>query len=387
MFDEDGNKFIDYIMSWGPLIFGHNAKFVYKMVKQTIKKGSSFGLPTKSEIELSKLVTECIPSVEKIRLCSSGTEAAMASIRLARAFTGKNKIIKFEGCYHGHSDSLLVKAGSGALTYKTLDSNGITKGAAEDTITAGYNKIDDVKDAFVKYKDQIACLIVEPVAANMGVVLPENNFLEKLKSISAENKSLLIFDEVITGFRIGLGEAQGYYNVKPDITVLGKILGNGYPIGAFGAKKEIMDMISPQGDVYHAGTLSGNPVAVNAGIATIKHLIKNPGIYNELEDKNNYLTERIEKLIDEFKIFAKIQKIGSLFTLFFNIHKVADLNTALMSDTKMYADFFKYMLYENVIIPPSQFEALFVSSAHKKKDLDKTIHAVRKAFQKLCIRQ
>jgi glutamate-1-semialdehyde 2,1-aminomutase len=385
--DEDGNNFIDYIMSWGPLICGHSPKFVYKKVKKSIKKGSSYGLPTKAEIEIASLISECMPSIEKVRLCSSGTEAAMAGIRVARAYSKKNKIIKFEGCYHGHSDSLLVKAGSGALTHKAIDSNGITKGVSDDTITLAFNDIESVHEAFLKYKDHVACIIVEPVAANMGVVLPEDDFLKKLRIAADENNSVLIFDEVITGFRAGIGGAQGLYNVKPDITILGKIIGGGYPIGAFGGRKEIMDMISPEGDVYHAGTLSGNPVAVNAGIALIRHLMKHPEIYPELEEKTNYLTDEIEKLLNEYKVIARIQKCGSLFTLFFNIHKVVNLKTALSSNLKLYSCFFKSMLNNNVIIPPSQFEALFISTAHKKKDLDITIKAVRKAFQELCSQQ
>ena len=369
------------------MICGHNPKFVYKKVKQAIKKGSSYGLSTKAEVELAALISECIPSIEKIRLCSSGTEAAMAGIRVARAYTGRNKIIKFEGCYHGHSDSLLVKAGSGALTFNTLDSNGITKGVSSDTITLAFNDIGSVRETFEDNKDQIACIIVEPVAANMGVVLPEDDFLKKLKAASDENGSVLIFDEVITGFRSGLNGAQGYYKINPDITILGKIIGGGYPIGAFGGRREIMDTVSPEGDVYHAGTLSGNPVAVSAGIATIRHLMENPDIYPELEEKTDYLTGEMEKLTNEYKIGARIQKIASLFTLFFNFQKAVDLKTALSSNTKLYADFFRSMLNNNVIIPPSQFEALFISTAHGKKDLDKTLMAVRKAFQEICSHQ
>jgi len=383
LYDEDNNEYIDYIGSWGPMILGHNHKEVIKEVSKAIKKGSSFGLPTADEVKLAEIIKECIPSIDKIRLTTSGTEAAMAAVRLARAYTKKNKIIKFNGCYHGHSDSMLVKAGSGALTYKTLDSNGITEGVVNDTLTVEYNDIKEVEKLFSKNKNKIAAVIIEPVAANMGIVLPENNFLKDLRMITKKHKALLIFDEVITGFRIGLDGAQGLYNITPDLTILGKIIGGGYPIGAFGGRKDIMDMIAPQGAVYHAGTLSGNIVSVTAGLTTLSIIKSDKSFYKKLEEKTVYLTDEIKKIIHENIIKASVNNIASLFTIFFADKKINNLNDAMSIDTKTYTKYFIAMLDNGIMLPPSQFEANFVSHAHSKNDLDKTINSIKKAFGKL----
>ncbi len=384
VYDEDGNVFLDYICSWGPLILGHNHKKVLNAVKKSIKNGSSFGLPTKKEVELAELIIACIPSIEKVRLTTSGTEAAMAAVRLSRAYTKKNKIIKFEGCYHGHSDSMLVKAGSGALTYGKIDSNGITSGVIGDTITVEYNNIEDVKKIFKENKNKIAAVIVEPVAANMGVVIPEKDFLKNLAEITKKNNALLIFDEVITGFRLGINGAQGYFRIKPDLTILGKIIGGGFPVGAFGGKKDIMNHVAPEGGVYHAGTLSGNPVSVIAGLTTIEYLKNNKNIYKELEEKTNYLVKNIKILIDKYKIKANIQYIGSLFTLFFSDKKILNMNDAVKCDTVLFSKYFKAMLEKGIMIPPSQFEANFVSIMHSDKDLTMTIQKIEEVFRNIC---
>lgn len=384
VYDEDGNIYLDYISSWGPMILGHNHKKVLDAVKKSIKNGSSFGLPTKKEVDLARLITQCMPSIEKVRLTTSGTEAAMSAIRLARAFTKRNKVIKFEGCYHGHSDPVLVKAGSAALTYGNIDSNGVTLGVSEDTITVEYNNLDEVEKAFKKNKNKIACLIVEPVAANMGLVLPKNGFLKGLQVITKANGSLLIFDEVITGFRLGINGAQGLFGIKPDLTILGKIIGGGFPIGAFGGGKNIMDLIAPEGGVYHAGTLSGNPVSVSAGYSTIEYLKNNDFIYKNLEEKTGFLVENIKILIKKYKINANVQHIGSLFTLFF-IDKIAsNLKDALKSDTELFGRYFKMMLDKRIMLPPSQFEANFVSLRHSKKDISDTIKKIDEVFNNLC---
>jgi glutamate-1-semialdehyde 2,1-aminomutase len=384
VYDEDGNIYIDYISSWGPLILGHNHKKVFNEVKKSIKYGSSFGLPTKKEIELAKIITQSMPSIEKVRLTTSGTEAAMSAIRLARAYTKRNKVIKFEGCYHGHSDPMLVKAGSAALTYGNIDSNGVTSGVSKDTITLEYNNINEVEKAFKKNKNKIACLIVEPVAANIGVVLPKNDFLKKIRELTKTYGSLLIFDEVITGFRLGIDGAQGLFGIKPDLTVLGKIIGGGFPIGAFGGSKVIMDLIAPEGGVYHAGTLSGNPVSVTAGLLTIEYLKNNDFIYKELEIKTYSLVENIKNLIKKYKIKAGVQHIGSLFTLFFTDREVTNMKDALKSDTELFGRYFKLMLDKGIMLPPSQFEANFISIAHSKKDISDTIKKIDEVFKNLC---
>lgn len=381
IYDEDNNEFIDYLGSWGPLILGHNHPEVLSEVQKTLLDGSSFGLPTKKEVELAELIIECVPTIEKVRLTSSGTEAGMTAVRLARAFTKRNKIIKFEGCYHGHSDSLLVKAGSGALTYNTMDSNGVTKCVTDDTITLPYNDINALIKAFTEYKDQIACVIIEPVAANMGLVIPENNFLINLRKLTSDNDSLLIFDEVISGFRIGLGGAQQLFNIKPDITVLGKIIGGGFPIGAFGGRKDIMNFISPEGNVYHAGTLSGNPVSVTAGLTTLKILKNNPQIYLDIENKTKNLCAGISETAKKYKAKIRINRLGSLFTIFFTDKIISNLSDTNYSDVEKFRKYFTFLLDNGIIIPPSQFEAHFVSNAHSKDDIEKTISTVEDFFR------
>ncbi|OHD13879.1 MAG: glutamate-1-semialdehyde-2,1-aminomutase [Spirochaetes bacterium GWD1_27_9] len=374
VYDEDDNEYIDYICSWGPLILGHNYPSVIEEVRKAIELGSSYGLPTKKEVELAKLICECIPSIEKVRLTTSGTEAAMAAVRLARAYTKKNKIVKFEGCYHGHSDSLLVKAGSGLLTFDILDSNGITEATTKDTIVLPYNDIFALEECFKKYENQISCVIIEPIAANMGLILPNIDFLNRLREITQQNNSLLIFDEVISGFRVGISGASGYYNIKPDLTILGKIIGGGYPIGAFGGKNEIMKLISPEGSVYHAGTLSGNPVSVSAGLATIKTLKENDSIYKTLEKNTKYIVDALTKIIKENNLKnVQINYIGSLFTIYFTSEKIENLNNTKSCDTKKFGEFFKFCLDNGIVIPPSQFEALFLSYAHTEIDIEKTI--------------
>lgn len=383
IWDEDGNEYIDYICSWGPLILGHNSEIVLKGVREAIELGSSFGLPTKMEVELAELITKCCPSIEKVRLTTSGTEATMSAIRVARAYTKRNKIIKFEGCYHGHSDALLVKSGSGLLTEGYQDSNGITEGVLKDTITIPFGDIDTLK----KYLEtkEIACLIMEPVPANMGVISPNIEFLKEVRTLCTQTETILIFDEVISGFRLSLGGAQEYFGITPDMTTLGKIIGGGYPVGAFGGKSEIMNLIAPVGRVYHAGTLSGNPVSVRAGYETINYLYSNKDtVYPLLTEKVEYLTSNIKELAKKYDIPVVVNSIGSLFTIFFTDRKdVNNLEEALLSNTDNFSIYFNTMLENGVVCPPSQFEAHFVSLAHTKEDLDKTLEVIEIAFQKI----
>lgn len=381
--DEDNNTYIDYIGSWGPLILGHNNENIKKGILETFQNGSSFGLPTKLESELASLIVETVPSIEKVRLTSSGTEATMSAIRLARAYTKRNKILKFKGCYHGHSDALLVSSGSGLLTNGYQDSNGITSGVLQDTLICDFGNIEDVK-IILQNKD-VAAVIVEPLPANMGIILTKKEFLEKLRKICDETGTILIFDEVISGYRLALGGAQEYFNVIPDLTTLGKIIGGGYPVGAFGGKKELMDLIAPLGQVYHAGTLSGNPVSVRAGIETIKYLKENrKEIYNNLNKKTQNLVEEIKMIAKKYNIDICVNTIASLFTIFFTEkNKVENLNDALTSDTSKFSIYFNTMLEEGIAVPPSQFEAHFLSIAHSDEDIKKTLIAVEKAFKKI----
>ena len=351
-------------------------------LKKAIPKGTSFGAPTPLEVELANRVKKAFPSMEMVRMVSSGTEAAMSAIRTARGYTGRAKIIKFEGCYHGHGDSLLVKAGSGATTFGIPDSLGVPEDLAKHTLTASYNDLESVRVLVNQYPDQIACIIVEPVVGNMGVVPPERGFLEGLRRISNEKGILLIFDEVITGFRVAYGGAQELYKIKADMTCLGKIIGGGLPVGAYGGKKAIMDKVSPLGGVYQAGTLSGNPLAMTAGIATLELLRSKKG-YEDLEKKTVYLTENISECAEERGIPFTINRTTGMFTLFFTEGPVRDYHTAKMSDTKRFARFFVEMMEQGIYLPPSQFEAWFLSLAHSQKDLDKTIEACDSAFQKI----
>lgn len=367
--DADGNKYLDYVGSWGPMILGHTREDVLEKVFEACKKGLSFGAATEAEVEMAELICSMVPSIEMIRMVNSGTEAVMSAIRAARGFTGRDKIVKFRGCYHGHSDSLLVKAGSGALTTSVPDSAGVPKDDTKNTLVAEYNDKDSVQKLFDENKDQIAAVIVEPVAANMGLVLPEEGFLEFLREITKDHGSLLIFDEVITGFRLSLGGAQQYYNIKPDITTLGKIVGGGMPIGAYGGRREIMQMISPDGPVYQAGTLSGNPVATTAGIETLNILKNDPQIYERLEQKTRKLADVAR---EAGKGHICVNQIGSLMSVFFTDQKVRDFESAVTSNTEQYADYFGYLLDRGIYIAPSQFETMFISNAHTEEDIEKT---------------
>ena len=382
LYDEDGNEYVDMIGSWGPMILGHNYPQVLEIVKKELENGTSFGLPTKKEVELAELVKSCFPSIEKLRLTTSGTEAAMASVRLARAFTGKNKIVKFEGCYHGHSDSLLVKAGSGLLTFAHQDSNGITEGVVKDTITLPFGDFEKLKETLESEKD-IACVIIEPIPANMGLIETKKEYLEKIREITEKEKVVLIFDEVISGFRISLGGAQEVFGITPDLTVLGKIIGGGYPVGGFGGKKEIMDLISPVGNVYHAGTLSGNPISVAAGIETISILKKNTEIYENINTKTENLINQINELIKKYSIPASINHFGSLFTIFFSKEKVDTLEKAISSNDEFYSIYFDTMLENGIIVPPSKYEAHFISYVHNNEDMEKFLTGTEKTFEKI----
>ena len=382
LYDEDGNEYVDMIGSWGPMILGHNYPQVLEIVKKELENGTSFGLPTKKEVELAELVKSCFPSIEKLRLTTSGTEAAMASVRLARAFTGKNKIVKFEGCYHGHSDSLLVKAGSGLLTFAHQDSNGITEGVIKDTITLPFGDFEKLKETLESEKD-IACVIIEPIPANMGLIETKKEYLEKIREITEKEKIVLIFDEVISGFRISLGGAQEVFGITPDLTVLGKIIGGGYPVGGFGGKKEIMDLISPVGNVYHAGTLSGNPISVAAGIETISILKKNTEIYENINTKTENLVNPINELIKKYSIPASVNHFGSLFTIFFSKEKVDTLEKAIFSNDEFYSIYFDTMLENGIIVPPSKYEAHFISYVHNNEDMEKFLTGVEKTFEKI----
>ncbi|EEY35193.1 glutamate-1-semialdehyde 2,1-aminomutase [Pseudoleptotrichia goodfellowii] len=382
IYDEDGNEYIDCIGSWGPMILGHNYPEVLECIKKEVEKGTSFGLPTKKEVELAELVKDCFPSIEKLRLTTSGTEAAMAAVRVARAYTGKNKILKFEGCYHGHSDSLMVKAGSGLLTFEHQDSNGITDGVMKDTITLPFGDIKKVRELFEKEKD-IACIILEPIPANMGLIETEKEYLEELRKVTEKENVLLIFDEVISGFRVALGGAQQLYGITPDLTVLGKIIGGGYPVGGFGGREDIMNLISPLGNVYHAGTLSGNPVSVAAGIKTISILKDNPNMYTKLNEKVAQFVKKLEELIKKYNISATVNSAGSLFTIFFSDKKVKNLDDAINTSDEMYNIYFDTMTENGIMVPPSKYEAHFISIIHTEEEMQKILEITEKAFQKM----
>ncbi|MBI5788601.1 MAG: glutamate-1-semialdehyde 2,1-aminomutase [Candidatus Schekmanbacteria bacterium] len=382
IYDVDGKEYIDYVCSWGPLILGHAHPQILAALQKAMAKGTSFGAPTERETEFASMLINAVPSMEMVRLVNSGTEATMSALRLARGFTGRNKIVKFEGCYHGHVDSLLVKAGSGAATLGTPDSAGVSVALAQDTITLPYNDLKAVKELFSKHGGQIAALIVEPVAGNMGLVLPKEGFLEGLRQITAQHDSLLIFDEVITGFRVSFGGAQGFYGIKPDLTCLGKIIGGGLPVGAYGGKEEIMKHIAPLGAVYQAGTLAGNPLAVSAGIETLKILSK-PGTYEVLAEKGAYLSLGLQTAARQAKIPVCAAQVGSLLGLFFTPNTVTDWGSASTSNTTLFARYFSSMLKQGVYLAPSQYESSFISTAHNYEDLDKTIATAECAFQSL----
>lgn len=374
IYDTNGHEYIDYVCSWGPLILGHVDKDVHNAICGAAEKGTSYGAPTQKETELAKMITEIMPSIEMVRMVSSGTEAVMSALRLARGFTKRDKIVKFEGCYHGHSDFMLVKAGSGLLTYGETSSPGVPKDAAKNTIVAQYNDLESVREIFAQNKNEIACLIVEPVAANMGVVLPKPGFLEGLREICDENGALLIFDEVITGFRLAPGGAQEYFGIKPDITTMGKIIGGGLPVGAYGGRKDVMQMVSPEGGVYQAGTLSGNPLAMAAGIETLKKLSAK-GFHKSLKEKSDKLWNGYRDNAKKLKLDYAFNSVESLACLFFKEGKVESYAEAVQSDVKKYARYFHGMLDRGIAIAPAQFEASFVSIAHTDEDIEKTIKA------------
>ncbi len=376
----DGKEYIDFVCSWGPLILGHSPKTVISSVKKMLDKGTSFGMPTEEEVILAREIKKAYPSIELVRLVSSGTEATMSAIRVARGWTGKRKIVKFEGCYHGHSDYLLAKAGSGALTLNLPDSAGVPEEMVKFTIVLPYNDLSAVENAIYSDND-IAGVIVEPVAGNMGVVLPEKGFLEGLRKITQEKNIVLIFDEVITGFRLARGGAQELFGIRPDMTCLGKILGGGFPIGAYGGRKDIMSCVAPEGTVYQAGTLSGNPVAVTAGIAMLRELTG--ALYRELEKKTKWFTEELKGIADEAGVPVTINSIASMFTIFFTKDPVRNFAEAKKSNVEMYSRFFHELLSGGVHFPPSQFEACFISRAHRDKDLERSLDVSRKAFKKL----
>lgn len=373
--DIDNNKYIDMIGSWGPMILGQAFGPVENEVRKAIKNGFSFGAPTVKEITMAKLICDIVPSVEMVRMVNSGTEATMSAIRLARAYTGKSKIIKFEGCYHGHGDSFLISAGSGALSLGTPDSPGVTEATIKDTLIAPYNDLEAVKALVKKHKGEIAGLIIEPVVGNMGCVLPQDGYLQGLREICTQEGIIYIFDEVMTGFRLALGGAQERFNVMPDLTTMGKIIGGGMPVGAYGGKKEIMEMVAPSGPMYQAGTLSGNPIAMSAGIATLKHLKKNPEIYTQLDETGYYITEGIKKSLMELGLDYTVNQIGSMYSLFFTSEQVTNYVTAKTSNTFEFGKYFHAMLKRGVYLAPSQFESLFISAKIDRKLANKIIRA------------
>lgn len=378
--DVDGNRYIDYIGSWGPMILGHNDDRVVEAVIKQIGKGISYGAATEAEVEMAQLMCDIVPSLEMVRMVNSGTEAVMSAIRTARGFTGKNKFIKFEGNYHGHSDALLVKAGSGVMTAGIPDSSGVPDDCVKDTLTAVYNDLDSVKKLFDENKDEIACVIVEPVSANMGVVLPKEGFLKGLRKLCDDNNALLIFDEVITGFRLGLTGASGYFNIHPDLITYGKIIGGGMPVGAYGGRADVMQVVSPVGSVYQAGTLSGNPVAMAAGITQLKILKETPEVYKKTFELGEMLRNGAADIIKEAGLPYKVTGIGSLSCIFFTDKEVTDYTSAKTSDTAEFAKYFNHMLSRGNYFGPSQFESIFVSAAHTKENIDKTLTDMKEYF-------
>ncbi len=378
LYDAEAKRYIDYCLSWGPLILGHADKNVLDNVSRTMAKGTSFGIPTELETRLAKMIVEAVGSVEKVRLVSSGTEAVMTAVRLARGCTGRDKIIKFIGCYHGHVDHLLVQAGSGATTLGSPSSPGVPRDFAKHTVLLPYNNTERLREAFNRYGDKIAAVIVEPIAGNMGVIPPEAGFLKSIRKMCTKNKSVLIFDEVITGFRVRYGSVQELFAVEADLTCLGKIIGGGFPIGACAGKAQLMEHLAPQGPIYQAGTLSGNPVCVAAGIATLE-LLKSSDPYPLLERNTQRLCEGVHEALSELDVDHTVNRVASMFTLFFQAGRVTDYASATRSDTSGYARFFNAMLKAGVYLPPSQFEACFVSTKHTEMDIDRTIAAVRRA--------
>ena len=373
LYDEDGNAYIDYIGSWGPMILGHNPDFVLNAVRKQLENGLSYGAATALEVEMAELIHEILPCVEMMRMVNSGTEAVMSAVRAARGFTGRDKIVKFEGCYHGHSDSLLVKAGSGMLTFGNPSSAGVPRGCTADTLSAVYNDLDSVERLFQQYPSEIACVIVEPVAANMGVVVPKKSFLPGLRQLCDQYGALLIFDEVITGFRLQIDGAIGHFGITPDLVTYGKIIGGGMPVGAYGGRKEIMQLVSPLGSVYQAGTLSGNPVAMCAGLTQLRYLKAHPEVYRQIGFLSHRLRSGLEEIIRRYHAPCTVNGIGSLSCLYFTPEPVTDYTSAKKADTQQFKEYFHYMLDTGSYFGPSQFEAAFVSNAHTLREIDKTL--------------
>jgi len=382
MWDADGNSYIDYVCSWGPLILGHADRRVVKAIRDVAGKGTSFGAATEHETRLASLISSAMPSMQMLRFVSSGTEATMSALRLARAFTGRDRILKFAGCYHGHCDSLLVSGGSGMATLGIPDSPGVTASTARDTLVAGYNDLDAVRRLFAKYPGSIAAVIVEPIAANMGLVHPARGFLSGLRRLTKEHGALLIFDEVITGFRVAYGGAQEMYKISPDLTCLGKIIGGGLPVGAYGGRREIMQMVAPSGSVYQAGTLSGNPLAMTAGITTLE-ILNDTSVYRQLEEKGELLQQGLAEAACDACLPLSVAREGSLLTIFFSADSVTDYASARRCDTSVFARFLRGMLEEGIYLPPSQFEAAFLSLAHSPRDIEATLRAAQKVFKQL----
>lgn len=383
--DVDGNEYVDYVGSWGPMILGHAYEPVVEAVKKAAEKSTSFGAPTEIEIKMAELVRQMVPGVDKIRMVNSGTEACMSAIRVARGYTDKDKIIKFEGNYHGHGDSFLIKAGSGALTLGSPSSPGVTEGTANDTLVANYNDLNSVKKLLIEHEGDVAAIIVEPVAGNMGCIPPEKGFLAGLRELCDARGVVLIFDEVMTGFRVAQGGAQERYGVKADLVTYGKIIGGGLPVGAFGGKQEIMDVVSPVGPVYQAGTLSGNPLAMAAGFALLSELYENPRHYDELEEKSMHLLSGIKQAFADYKVPVTINQVGSMISVFFTGHEVTNFATANTTDKEFFKEFFHQMLQRGIYLPPSPFESWFLSNAISYEQLDKTIAAVRDSLKAIDI--
>jgi glutamate-1-semialdehyde 2,1-aminomutase len=382
LWDADGNEFVEYVGSWGPMILGHAHPRVLDAIRRTLEWGTSFGAPTELEVRMATLITEIVPSIELVRMVNSGTEATMSAIRLARAFTGREKIIKFEGCYHGHADSFLIKAGSGAMTLSVPDSPGVPAAIAAGTLTATFNSLASVEALEKEHRGEIAAIIVEPIVGNMGCVSPGPGFLEGLRALCTRESILLIFDEVMTGFRVALGGAQELYRIQPDLTTLGKIIGGGLPVGAYGGRRDIMALVAPSGPVYQAGTLSGNPLAMVAGLETISILREDPDFYRHLEERSSRLAAGIQRNLDERGLPAIQNRVGSMSTLFFTPTRVQDYQAARTADTRRFGVYFRAMLAQGIYLAPSQFEAAFVSMAHTGDDIDRTIEASRIALQK-----
>ncbi len=381
LWDADGNEYIDYVGTWGPAILGHSHTRVIEALKKAIEAGTSFGAPTELEVKMAELICKLVPSVEMVRMVNSGTEATMSAIRLARAFTGRDKIIKFEGCYHGHGDSFLIKAGSGAMTFGVPDSPGVPRAIAELTLTARFNSLQSVHQLIDQNKGEVAAIIVEPVVGNMGCVPPLPGFLDGLRALCSEENIVLIFDEVMTGFRLARGGAQELYNIKPDLTTFGKIIGGGLPVGAYGGKNDIMRMVAPSGPMYQAGTLSGNPLAMTAGFETLSIILEDEGFYDRLEQKSRFLADGISANVKKLGVPVVANRVGSMSTLFFTSLSVSDYQTALTADTKRFARYYNEMLEQGVYLAPSQFEAGFVSIEHTEDVIVRTINANEKALQ------